>query len=288
MWKFEEIKRANGNLTEGPVWDGKVIIFTDGRSNRLLKYDPSSNQTDIFFSSTNGPNGLNFNSKGELFGCEQKGRRIVKYEDDNKKTIINKLDGKKLSAPNDLAIDNKDNIWFSDQIGNVDSKPDLNFSCVVKAEKKSDGEYISKRMTYDCSSPNGLIFSKDYSNLYVAQSDFNGNQRRQLRSYRLDENYDLISHEILHDFGPHRGIDGMALDMEGNIVATCGWEISGPGPMICVFDNKGRIISSERTPCMRPSNLAFGGKNLDEIYITSLEGHLYRVRNTGLIGNPLP
>ena len=187
-----------------------------------------------------------------------------------------------------MAIDNKDNIWFSDQIGNVDSKPDLNFSCVVKAEKKSDGEYISKRMTYDCSSPNGLIFSKDYSNLYVAQSDFNGNQRRQLRSYRLDENYDLISHEILHDFGPHRGIDGMALDMEGNIVATCGWEISGPGPMICVFDNKGRIISSERTPCMRPSNLAFGGKNLDEIYITSLEGHLYRVRNTGLIGNPLP
>ena len=288
MWKFEEIKRANGNLTEGPVWDGKGIIFTDGRSDRLLKYDPSSNKTDIFFGSTNGPNGLNFNSKGELFGCEQKGRGIVKYEDDNKKTIINKLDGKKLSAPNDLALDDKDNIWFSDQIGNVDSKPDLNFSCVVKAEKKSDGEYISKRMTYDCSSPNGLIFSKDYSNLYVAQSDFNGNQRRQLRSYRLDENYDLISHEILHDFGPHRGIDGMALDIEGNIVATCGWEISGPGPMICVFDNKGRIISSERTPCMRPSNLAFGGKNLDEIYITSLEGHLYRVRNTGLIGNPLP
>ena len=86
----------------------------------------------------------------------------------------------------------------------------------------------------------------------------------------------------------HRGIDGMALDSDGNIVATCGWEVSGPGPMICIFDKKGRIILSERTPCMRPSNIAFGGKNLEDIYITSLEGHLYRVRNSGLKGNKLP
>ena len=257
-------------------------------SNRLLRYDPSTNQTDIFFNNTEGPNGLNFNSNGELFGCEQKGRKIVKYQGTGKKIVVDKLNGKRLSAPNDLAIDNNENIWFSDQIGNVDSKPSLSFSCVVKAEKKSDGEYEAKRMTYNCSSPNGLIFSKDYSRLYVAQSDFNGNQRRQLRSYELDENSNLISHQVLHDFGPHRGIDGMALDIEGNIIATCGWEISGPGPMICVFDENGRILMSVRTPCMRPSNLAFGGKNLDEIYITSLEGHLYRVKNTGLKGNPLP
>ena len=142
-------------------------------------------------------------------------------------------------------------------------------------------------MTYDCTSPNGLIFSKDFKELYVAQSDFNGNQRRQLRSYQVDTN-NLKSHKVLHDFGPHRGIDGMALDSYGNIVATCGWEVSGPGPMICIFDKKGRIILSERTPCMRPSNIAFGGKNLEDIYITSLEGHLYRVRNSGLKGNKLP
>jgi gluconolactonase len=288
MWKFEEIKRANGNLTEGPVWDGKGLIFTDGRSDRLLRYDPSTNQTDVFFNNTEGPNGLNFNSKGELFGCEQKGRKIVKYEGTGKKIVVDKLNGKRLSAPNDLAIDNNENIWFSDQIGNVDSKPSLSFSCVIKAEENSRGEYSAKRMTYDCTSPNGLIFSKDYRRLYVAQSDFNGNQRRQLRSYELDKNSNLIPHQVLHDFGPHRGIDGMALDIEGNIIATCGWEISGPGPMICVFDENGRILMSERTPCMRPSNLAFGGENLEDIYITSLEGHLYRVKNTGLKGNPLP
>ena len=288
MWKFEEIKRSNGNLTEGPVWDGNGLIFTDGKSNRLLRFDPAKNSIDIYFEGTMGPNGLNFNSNTELFGCEQKGRRIVKYSNGNIETVVTELNGKKLSAPNDLAIDNNDNIWFSDQIGNVDTKPKLSFSSVVKAERNSDGSYTSKRMTYDCTSPNGLIFSKDFKELYVAQSDFNGNQRRQLRSYQVDTKGNLKSYKVLHDFGPHRGIDGMALDSDGNIVATCGWEVSGPGPMICIFDKKGRIILSERTPCMRPSNIAFGGKNLEDIYITSLEGHLYRVRNSGLKGNKLP
>ena len=42
MWKFEEIKRANGNLTEGPVWDGKVIIFTDGLWVASIKCMPAA------------------------------------------------------------------------------------------------------------------------------------------------------------------------------------------------------------------------------------------------------
>ena len=85
MWKFEELKRANGNLTEGPVWDGKNILFTDGIENRILRLDPSTNDISIDIEGTLGVNGLNYNSKGELFGCEQKGRRIVRYE--NRKTI---------------------------------------------------------------------------------------------------------------------------------------------------------------------------------------------------------
>ena len=136
------------------------------------------------------------------------------------------------------------------------------------------------------SSPNGILFSKDYKNLFVAQSDFSGNQRRQLRSYLVEDGA-LGKFEVMHDFGPHRGIDGMTLDSEGNIFATCGWEVSGPGPMIYIFNPKGRIIETVRTPCMRPSNITFGGKDLTDIYVTSLEGHLYRIRNSGFRGSLL-
>ena len=286
MWKFEELKRANGNLTEGPVWDGKNIFFTDGRESRILKLDPSTNNISINIEGTLGVNGLNYNSKGELFGCEQKGRRIVRYDNGEIIVVADKLQGKKLNAPNDLAIDLEDNIWFSDQISSIDNKPDLHFSSVIKASKSVNGNYETERMTFDCSSPNGILFSKDYKNLFVAQSDFSGNQRRQLRSYPVEDGA-LGKFEVMHDFGPHRGIDGMTLDSEGNIFATCGWEISGPGPMIYIFNSKGRIIETVRTPCMRPSNITFGGKDLTDIYVTSLEGHLYRIRNSGFRGSLL-
>jgi len=139
MWKFEELKRANGNLTEGPVWDGKNILFTDGRENRILKLDPSTNNISIDIEGTLGVNGLNYNSKGELFGCEQKGRRIVRYDNKVAVVVADKLQGKRLSAPNDLAIDLEDNIWFSDQISSIDNKPDLHFSSVIRASKSRDG-----------------------------------------------------------------------------------------------------------------------------------------------------
>ena len=40
----------------------------------------------------------------------------------------------------------------------------------------------------------------------------------------------------------NRGIDGMCLDIEGNIIATAGWELGGPGPMIYVFSPDGRVL----------------------------------------------
>ena len=84
--------------------------------------------------------------------------------------------------------------------------------------------------------------------------------------------------EILHDFGEHRGIDGMRLDTEGNIIATAGWELGGPGPMIYVFSPGGRVLDMHPVPCRRPTNCAFGGPGLTTLYVTTIEGFLFRAR----------
>ena len=81
MWNFEEILPENGDLTEGPAWTGKSLLITDGKSDRILEIDPKSKKSSVWFHGTQGVNGLNFNSKGELFGCEQRGRRIVQKKD---------------------------------------------------------------------------------------------------------------------------------------------------------------------------------------------------------------
>ena len=43
---------------------------------------------------------------------------------------------------------------------------------------------------------------------------------RELRAYPIEEDGSLGAYEVLHNFGPHRGIDGMRLDADLNIVAS--------------------------------------------------------------------
>ena len=48
-----------------------------------------------------------------------------------------------------------------------------------------------------------------------------------------------------------------------------------------VFDPKGRIIETHPTPAERPTNCTFVGEDL---YVSSIEGHLLVARNTGMTG----
>ena len=134
---------------------------------------------------------------------------------------------------------------------------------------------------FDCSQPNGLLFSKDFKTLYVAQSDFRAQESRDLRAYPVNENGSLGEASILHDFGPHRGIDGMTLSSEGHIVACTGFEVSGPGGNITVFEPDGRIVEQHPTPAQRPTNCTFVGEDL---YVSSIEGHCLVARSTGMSG----
>ena len=113
---------------------------------------------------------------------------------------------------------------------------------------------------------------------------------RELRAYPINDDGSLGSYRTLHSFGRdsnavHRGIDGMCLDADGNIVATAGWELGGPGPMIYIFSPTGRVLETHPIACNRPTNVCFGGPGLTTLYVTSTDGHFYRAdtdRGAGL------
>ena len=132
--------------------------------------------------------------------------------------------------------------------------------------------------------PNGVLFSKDYKTLYVAQSDYRTGEQRALLAYPVNKDGSLGDKQVLHDFGRHRGIDGMTLTDDGLIVACTGWELSGPGDNITVFEPDGRIVEQHKTPAKRPTNCTFGGPDLSDLYISSIEGHTLLVKDTGLKG----
>ena len=67
---------------------------------------------------------------------------------------------------------------------------------------------------------------------------------------------------------------------------AAGWEIGGPGPLIYVFSPSGEVLETHPVPCTRPTNCAFGGEDLTDLYVTTIEGFLFRAQ-TDRVGRPL-
>ena len=284
-WNFEDAAPVIGSITEGNAWNGKTLLYSNIAMNRIMSLDVNSGLVEVWRENTEGTNGLNYDSEGRLFGCSGDGRKIVRFDPNGQTvTIADRVDGRRINSPNDLAITPSGSIYFSDRVGDVSPDNGITYSAVISAERQDDGTYKTTRRTFDTSMPNGLLFSADYKTLYVAQSDYGASEDRHLRAYPVNDDGSLGEYDLLHDFGPHRGIDGMTLSSEGNIVACTGWELSGPGGMITVFDPKGRIIETHPTPAQRPTNCTFVGEDL---YVSSIEGHSLVARNTGMTGQLL-
>jgi gluconolactonase len=294
-WEFELIAGPYGETAEGPAWDGEALLFTHIPESRILRYDPRTGAVTEFRKYTNRTNGLAFSAEGHLYGCQSGSRRIVRFNSDGSTSVLaDRLDGRLHNHPNDLAVDRQGRIWFTDPFGRLPAPGPqlqglLEHASVLCLERRPDRTWTIKRMTYDTTSPNGILVSQDQQTLYVAQSGYAVDRPRELRAYPIREDGTLGSYIVLHTFGidsrgPHRGVGGMCLDTEGNIIACAGWQQSGPGPMIYVFSPSGRVIETHAMPVDRPTNCTFGDRDLRTLYITTGGGHLYRVRQTGRRG----
>ncbi len=279
-WDFELVA-GPFSFTEGPAWDGEVVLFTDIPNSHIMRYDPGSGECTEFRTRTNEANGLMFDKEGQLYACEGGGRRMVRYNSDGTTTVLSdSFEGKRLNSPNDLAFDAEGRLWFTDpRYGEKFDDMELEHQSVFRLDPQPDGTWEINRATYDTTKPNGLLISPDGKWLYVAQSEYGDgdDKKRELRGYPINDDGTVGEHEVLHNFFPHRGIDGMCLDTEGNIVATAGWEESGPGPMIYVFAPNGRVLETHPLPTDRPTNCTFGDADLQTLYVTA-GGCLYRVR----------
>ncbi len=291
--QFEQVA-GPFSFTEGPAWDGSGgILHSDIPNSRIMRYDVATGTCEEFRRNTNESNGLMFDRDGRLYGCEggPEGRRVVRYEADGSTVCIaDRFEGQRLNSPNDLAFDHQGRLWFTDpRYGDVVDDLELDHQSVFHLENRSttSDEWTITRVTDDTTKPNGLLISQDQRRLYVAQSDHGDGEARELREYPINSDGSLGPYTVLHNFYPHRGIDGMCLDTEGNIIATAGSLESGPGPMIYVLAPNGRVLETHPVPTDMPTNCTFGDADLKTLYVTA-GGCLFRVRTdrTGYLTFP--
>lgn len=279
-WSWELVSK-HSYITEGPVWDGRYLFYSEITASRTWIYDPNTRKSTVWREQTRGANGMFLCRAGGLLACEGEGRRIVRYNaNEQTEVIVSHFEGLEFNEPNDVVQSKDGTIWFTDP--NYGERPKrLPHESVYRV----DPGKTAIRVTFDTNRPNGLLLNSTEDELYVAESPRVLEQRRQLRAYQIKPDGSLSTPRILHDFGDGRGIDGMTRTTKGLIVATAGHHQLGPGPMIYVLTSCGRILSTHPTPVDRPTNCIFAEAGLNVLYVTFGGGEIYRVANTGLVGD---
>ena len=102
---------------EGPVWFGdfRSLVFSDIPNNRMLRYCEVTDKVTLFRQPANCSNGNTRDLQGRLITCEHLTRRITRTEHDGSITVLlDRFDGKRLNAPNDVVVHSDGAIWFTD------------------------------------------------------------------------------------------------------------------------------------------------------------------------------
>ena len=251
---------------EGPAWLGgaRSLIWSDIPNNRMLRFDEADGHVSVFRHPSNNSNGNTVDRQGRLVSCEHGARRVSRTEHDGRITVIaDRFEGKRFNSPNDVVVKSDGSIWFTDPTYGIDSdyegdKSDSEIarSNVYRVDPQSGA--VTAVIT-DMIKPNGLAFSIDERQLYVADTGrTHGAQNpKHIRVFDVDGATVRGGREFADSTV---GLfDGFRLDVDGRI-----WTSAGDGVHCYAPDGTliGKILVPEGV-----ANVCFGGVKRNRLFI---------------------
>jgi gluconolactonase len=255
--------------TEGPIaLPNGDLLFTETTASRILRITPAG-EVSTFLSDTNGSNALALTPAGELISVQTAQPCVgVVHPADHAQRYAENFEGQPFFRPNDLVLDKKGGVYFTDPSGPAKAgqpaPPPPSVYYITPARKLL-------RLTTEVPRPNGIQLSPDEKILYLANTsgefvfaydiaaDGTISHRRefaQLAGFRKTET------------GTTSGADGLAVDASGRLyVAT----IIG----IQVFSATGEALGTIPLP-KQPQNLAFAGPGKKTLYVVG-RGAAYKI-----------
>jgi len=284
-----EVLCSGFDWAEGPVWvpdksvpSGGFVLFSDIPPNSVMKWQegvgvslfmkPSGYTGVADYGREPGSNGLALDASGRLISCEHGDRRISALTPGGGKiTLASHWNGKRFNSPNDLAIRDNGDIFFTDPIYGLpqrenDLMRELDFCGVYRLQPDGTVTLQSRQI----SRPNGIAFSPDQKTLYVANSD---GSDPVWRAFPVGDDGELGEPSAFFDASKEPrlnrgGGDGLKVDQQGNVFAT------GPGGVLVLSPQGkllGRIVTGERI-----ANVGWGDDG-STLYLTS-DMYLCRIR----------
>lgn len=252
--KTKVVQAGTGyTFTEGPAVssDGKVF-FTDQPNDRIYVWDEIRG-IELWSEDTGRSNGMYFNADGQLVACADLFNQLVYFDRDKKRQLLfENYEGKHLNGPNDLWIAPNGDIYFTDPYYHRDYWEEGH----TEVQDRRGVYHLSRdgaisRVIDDYKQPNGIIGTPDGKTLYVA--DINDGK---IWKYEVRPDGSLSGKTF---FAP-KGSDGMTIDERGNIYLTMG--------KVWVYSPDGELRQEIEVP-ESPSNVCFGGKDRDILFITA-------------------
>lgn len=243
-------------FTEGPaVAPNGDVFFTDQPNDRILKWSIKDKSVSVYMEPSGRSNGLYFDHQGNLLSCADNKNQLWRIDSKKNVTVlIDDFEGKKLNGPNDLWVDPKGGVYFTD--------PFYKRAYWTRTEQEIEQQrvyYLTPDLKYirivaeDYVRPNGIIGSKDGSHLYVADIG-----DKKTYSYTINPDGGL-SNKVLF---ANMGSDGMTMDNQGNVYLT--------GDGVTVFDPKGKQLLKIPIDQKWTANVTFGGKKQNTLFIAAM------------------
>jgi len=253
---------------EGPAYfpASRYLVWSDIPNDRLLRYDETNGVVSVFLSPANNHNGHTVDRQGRLVSCEHRGRCVSRIEHDGSRRVLaDRFEGKRFNSPNDVVVKSDDSIWFTDPTYGIDSDYEGD---AAPHEIGSSNVYRIDPTTAEVSAvatdfvkPNGLAFSSDEKQLYIADTGAShvADGPRHIRVANVAADGRSLGPAKLFATCTEGLFDGFRVDTNGNI-----WTSAADG--VHVYAPDGTLLGKIRVPEV-VANVCFGGPKRNRLYV---------------------
>lgn len=278
---------------EGVVVDKEGNVWGGGRNGKVYKVSPDGKVHEVAqLPEGSIPNGVTLDRAGNFVYCDLGKKAVMRCSPEGKVSMIaDKVGSVTLTLPNFCSYDAEGNLYVSNS-----STCDINTLLPELAKPAPNGALVCIRangrnevVAEGLYLANGTAIDPNEDAVYVLESTRNDCLRIQ-----INKDGSFGKPEIYSKDFPALP-DGMAFDVERNMYVTLPAFISGagftPANQIIKVDTNGKwsplIEDKMGEKIIFPTNCAFGGPGLQDLFIANLEGEHFSKVRTAVRGHPL-
>jgi len=254
-YDVQELTDQQFLCAEGPVWDSKRNLFywTECEGDGIYCYKQQENKSALYCQGITAAS-LLLHENGGLVTCGRDGFSFLSIEGELD-TFNSVADGIPVNNLNDIIADPQGCVFSGQQSFSEEKEYETGY--LFRLDKHGHSKIMAEGLHLS----NGMGFSPDCSKFYLVDTILGV-------VYHFD--YDISSGDIRNKNilvridKTHGAPDGMTVDNDGFL-----WVAMFFGSKIIRLDPDGVVEREINLPCTQPTSLTFGGKNMNELFITS-------------------